>query len=171
MNILVQGRSGEATGTLTYGEKTYACILGRSGIVTDKKEGDGGTPTGTYKLRYVYYRPDRIPAPHTALPITALTETMGWCDDPAHADYNRPVMLPFAASHEELWRQDHVYDLILVIGHNDDPPVAGMGSAIFMHLQQPDQTPTAGCVALTQGDMVDLLGRVSPDSEITIELI
>jgi len=93
---------------------------------------------------------------------------MGWCDDPAHADYNRPVTLPFAPSHEELWRADHVYDLIVVIGHNDSPPVAGMGSAIFMHLQQPEKTPTAGCVALSEFELREVLRQLTPGSTITI---
>lgn len=168
MNIQVTAPKGATRGTFTINGKSYPCSLGRSGIVTDKHEGDGGTPTGTYPLRYVYYRPDRLEAPETSLNLVPLTPQMGWCDEPAHADYNREIQLPFAASHEELWREDHVYDVIIVIGHNDSPPVPGNGSAIFLHLERPEKTPTAGCVALTLPDMLEVLKVASGDITITL---
>ena len=88
------------------------------------------------------------PEPASGLPVRALAPDDGWCDDPAHGDYNRPVKLPFAASHEVLWRDDHLYDVIVVVGHNDEPPRAGLGSAIFIHCATADYAPTEGCIAL-----------------------
>ena len=99
-----------------------------------------------------------------------MTPDMGWCDDPASQQYNRLVALPFAGSHEKLWREDHVYDLVVVLGHNDDPPIARMGSAIFMHLMQPDARPTEGCVACALEDLLALLADAGPGDELEITL-
>jgi len=145
------------------------CAVGRSGISPDKHEGDGATPAGRYLLREAFYRPDRIAPPHTTLKLTALNPDDGWCDDPDHPSYNRLIKLPFPASHEEMWRTDQLYDLVIVIGYNDDPPVPGLGSAIFLHLCRDDFGPTAGCVAIPLADMLDLLPRLTPETAIAIE--
>ncbi|WP_374632712.1 L,D-transpeptidase [Ferrovibrio sp.] len=159
-----------ADGKLRFGDLSMRCALGRSGCkpAADKREGDGATPLGRWPLRRLFYRPDRLPVPDCALPILALTPAMGWCDDPGHADYNRLVTLPFAGSHETLWREDHVYDLIVELGHNDAPPVPGLGSAIFLHLARQDFAPTEGCVAIALADMQALLPRLSAGSAIVI---
>jgi L,D-peptidoglycan transpeptidase YkuD (ErfK/YbiS/YcfS/YnhG family) len=150
-------------GILTYRGLRFRCALGKGGIraEADKREGDGATPLGRYPVRQILYRPDRLDAPATVLPVQALTPQDGWCDDPADPAYNRFVTLPFAASHEKLWRQDHVYDVIVVLGHNDDPPVPGLGSAIFMHVARPDYSGTEGCIALALPDLLALL-QVAP---------
>jgi L,D-peptidoglycan transpeptidase YkuD (ErfK/YbiS/YcfS/YnhG family) len=153
---------------LYFRSRRYACTLGRSGFSEEKREGDGATPIGEYRLIEGYFRPDRVTLPATALPMHAITRDMGWCDDPAHADYNRSVTLPFAASHEELWREDHCYDLFLVIGYNTEHPVPGKGSAIFLHLLHEDGRPTAGCVALSREDLLELLPHLTPDTGIRL---
>ncbi|MEL3890489.1 L,D-transpeptidase family protein [Ferrovibrio sp. MS7] len=146
------------------------CALGKGGCkpALEKREGDGATPLGRWPLRLVFIRQDRVAPPRCALPLVPLDSGMGWCDDPADPAYNRPIRLPFAASHEKLWREDHVYDLIVVLGHNDDPPVPGMGSAIFLHVAREGYAPTEGCVALTREDLVALLERVSVDDALVI---
>ena len=142
---------------LTWNGRRVRCALGRSGILSDKQEGDGATPAGTFPLRRVLYRADRLPAPQTGLPVQALGPDDGWCDDPADPAYNRLIQRPFAARHEKLWRRDHVYDVIFEIGHNDDPPRPGLGSAVFMHVARPGVDPTEGCVALRIEDLLALL--------------
>ena len=156
--------------TLIMRDKSYKCAIGRSGALSEatKREGDGATPMGIFPIRYLYWRPDRLAKPDTALDTFALSPRNGWCDDPADANYNRPVILPYSASLEKLWRDDHLYDLILVMGHNDDPPIKEMGSAIFVHIAQPDYTPTEGCIALTQGDLLNVLQQVDPGTYIHI---
>ncbi|HMP63858.1 MAG TPA: L,D-transpeptidase family protein [Phenylobacterium sp.] len=124
---------------------------------------------GAWPLRRVLYRPDRGPAPRTALPVSPITPDDGWCDDPAHPDYNRPVKRPFDASHEALWREDGLYDLVVVLGHNDDPPVAPLGSAIFLHLAKPDYAPTEGCIALARPDLEAVLALAAPGDVLIIE--
>lgn len=148
----------------------YRCSIGKGGITVDKKEGDGGTPVGEFFIRRVFYRPDRIDRKEiqTTLPMQALTRNDGWCDDPNSPAYNTHVKLPFAASHEELWRQDHVYDLILVVGYNDAPIVQGKGSAIFIHIASEGYKPTAGCLGFTKRDLLEILKHLTPKTRIQI---
>lgn len=155
-------------GRIDWGAGPRRCALGKGGIRQDKREGDGATPVGRFALRRVLYRPDRGPAPETGLPTVPIAATDGWCDDPADPAYNRPVALPYPARHELMWRDDHLYDLVIVIGHNDDPPVAGLGSAVFVHLAGADWGPTEGCVALTRSDLLDLLAVAGPDDHLTV---
>ncbi|HWT96714.1 MAG TPA: L,D-transpeptidase family protein [Terriglobales bacterium] len=170
MDLIVEGRSGAIEGRAMLGERSYVCRLGRSGIARDKREGDGATPVGRFPLRQVFYRPDRGPAPQTSVPHRALTEADGWCDEPTSPDYNRGVTLPFAASHEEMWRTDSLYDLVVVIGHNDSPVVPHMGSAVFLHVASPDGDPTAGCVAFNKADLLEILSRLTPADHVSIRL-
>ena len=157
-------------GVLSVGEHTFRCALGINGVIDadQKTEGDGKTPAGRWQLRYVMYRADRRPSPRTKLPVTTISFSDGWCDDPGHPDYNCPVRLPFDASHEKLFRKDDLYNIIGVLGHNDDPPVPGKGSAIFMHIAKPDYAGTEGCVALAEKDLETLLGLATFETFITI---
>lgn len=158
-------------GWLRFGGFQFRCALGKGGCKpeADKREGDGATPLGRYPLRQVLYRPDRLKAPATRLPSRPLDPADGWCDDPADPAYNRPVRLPYAASHEKLWREDHVYDVIVELGHNDDPPIPGLGSAIFMHVARPDYAGTEGCVALALPDLQALL--VAVPANVAMQII
>jgi L,D-peptidoglycan transpeptidase YkuD (ErfK/YbiS/YcfS/YnhG family) len=142
--------------------------VGRGGLVHDKREGDGGTPIGVWPLREVLFRPDRMAMPVTRLPVRPLTPSDGWCDAPGDARYNRPVRLPYPASAEQLWRGDHLYDLIVVVGYNDAPVVPGKGSAIFLHLARSDYAPTAGCVAFARGHLLSILRAVDTRSRLIV---
>ena len=131
------------------------CALGPGGVVAAaaKREGDGATPAGRWPWRRVLYRPDRAAPPTTGLPLQPLLPDDGWCDAPGDPAYNRPVKLPYPASAEIMWRDDALYDLVVVLGYNDDPPLAGHGSAIFLHCARTDFAPTQGCVALARDDL------------------
>ena len=159
-----------ASGVLQIGTRDIPASLGRSGTITaaDKREGDGASPIGVWRMKRVFYRPDRLDRPVTALPTVPLKQTDGWCDAADHPLYNRPVTLPFAASHEKLWREDHAYDVIVELAHNDAPVIAGLGSAIFFHLAHEDGRSTEGCVAIALTDMVDLLRQAPPGSALEI---
>lgn len=167
MDIHVVG-AAEGQHILTWNGNRVRCAVGRGGIRQDKREGDGGTPVGSFALRRVLYRADRLPPPATGLPLSAIDRDDGWCDDPAHPDYNRPVKLPFAAGHEELWLDGMVYDIIVVLGHNDAPPVPGLGSAVFFHLTDVDYGPTAGCVAVQLADMLPILAAAKPGDRLVV---
>lgn len=155
-------------GVAEFGGRRFRCALGRSGVRPGKEEGDGATPTGRYPMRRVLFRPDRLAAPPTGLPLGPIARNDGWCDDPQDAAYNRPVSLPYATRHEEMWRDDQLYDVVVVLGHNDDPPVAGQGSAVFLHVASPDYAPTEGCVALAPDDLLSMLRDCGPDAAIEI---
>ena len=154
--------------TLDWGAGPRRCAIGPAGIAPKTREGDGITPSGAFALREVFYRADRIPMIFTTLPLWKIEPDDGWCDAPEDQNYNRLVKLPYAASAERLWREDSVYDIVAVIGFNDDPVYAGKGSAIFLHLAKPDYAPTAGCVALSEADLRAALQQLQPGDKIKI---
>ena len=104
-----------ADGRFELPDREVRCVLGRGGVkaAADKREGDGATPLGTWPIRRVVYRPDKGPAPQTALPAEPIKPDDGWCDAPGDDAYNRPVALPYPASCERMWRDDEAYDLVV----------------------------------------------------------
>ena len=145
------------TARLHFSNRTLEALIGRNGISNNKHEGDGTTPAGLLPLRRLLYRSDRLPAPLTTVHCAPLRNDDGWCDDPADSNYNHQVRLPYPASHECLWRKDDLYDIIGVLGYNDDLVVSDRGSAIFLHIASPDKGPTAGCISLSLNDLLWLL--------------
>ena len=166
MNLTVTTSS--AGPRLSNGNTDYACAIGRGGIGIKGGEGDGITPIGTFPVRQVFFRSDRVAVPKTKLPLSEIDKADGWCDAPDDINYNRFVQHPYGASAEHLWRDDHLYDLILVLGYNDDPVVAGKGSAIFIHVAGPGYATTEGCVALKVEDLLALVESLSPGDSVTI---
>jgi L,D-peptidoglycan transpeptidase YkuD (ErfK/YbiS/YcfS/YnhG family) len=155
-------------GLLSLNGLSFSCALGRSGRKSDKREGDGATPIGAFHMRQAFYRADRILRPRTSLPLTALRPDDGWCDEPGDRNYNRRVRHPYQASAEHLWRTDHLYDVVVVLGYNETPRVRGRGSAIFMHVAGENFAATAGCVALRIGDLLRVLERASTATSVNI---
>jgi L,D-peptidoglycan transpeptidase YkuD (ErfK/YbiS/YcfS/YnhG family) len=147
-----------------------ACALGREGVcaAAEKREGDGRTPAGLWPIRRLLWRPDRRPALASAIPALAIGPDDGWCDDPHAPDYNRLVRLPFPARAERLWRDDELYDVIVILGYNDDPVVPGAGSAIFLHLARPGLGPTEGCIALGAEDLDAFLALAAPGDALEV---
>jgi L,D-peptidoglycan transpeptidase YkuD (ErfK/YbiS/YcfS/YnhG family) len=156
-------------GRFSFEGREARCALGRGGVIAAerKREGDGASPLGVWPLLRVLYRADHGPAPFTGLPVAAILEDDGWCDAPGDPAYNRPVRLPYPASCERMWRDDEVYDIVCVLGHND-PPRAGLGSAIFLHCARPDYRPTEGCIALARADLEALLALAGPGAWVEI---
>ena len=148
---------GGTRGVLQVGEVTLPCALGRGGIRAAKREGDGATPQGRWRLRLVLYRADKGRRPSTALPLRHIKAGDGWCDAPSDRNYNRPVRHPYPASAEAMWRADGLYDMVVVLDYNERPRMRGRGSAIFMHVARPGFLPTEGCVALKAADLRKLL--------------
>lgn len=155
-------------GTAQFGDRSFDCRLGRAGIRADKTEGDGATPTGRYRLVRAMYRADRVNPPETSLPCAAIRDADGWCDAPDDPAYNTFVSLPYPARAETLRRDDGLYDLLVVTDHNADPVVPGAGSAIFVHVADPDGKPTEGCVAFDEDDLRLILSTWSEDDRLVI---
>jgi L,D-peptidoglycan transpeptidase YkuD (ErfK/YbiS/YcfS/YnhG family) len=144
-------------GLLAIGPLLLPVAIGRAGMRIDKREGDGATPIGRFRLLRLWRRPESLSLARCGLPMRITRCTDLWCDASGHRLYNRPASAPLKASHEEMWRADSLYDAVVEIDWNIRPRITGRGSAIFMHLARDGYPPTAGCVALAQGDMRKLL--------------
>ena len=167
MELIVR-RDGVHSAVLQRAADTFRAAVGSGGIGAKKAEGDGVTPVGVFSIRRILYRGDRIACPVTGLPVEAISADDGWCDAPGDVAYNRPVKLPHCAHAEALWRDDHLYDLVVVLGFNDAPVVQGAGSAIFIHVARDDFGPTAGCIALALSDLQEVVAKLSPGDTVAI---
>lgn len=159
----------KSLGKLYWQGKVFRCAIGKGGVSADKKEGDGATPVGCFFIREIFYRSDRISKPESVFPTREIVLDDGWCDDPKTPNYNKHVKLPCLASCESLWRDDNLYDIIAVLGYNDDPPIAGKGSAIFMHVARENYSSTAGCVALSLADLISILKTTKKNTLVCVE--
>lgn len=160
--LTVRARPGHPSkGLLNAGGLVFPCALGRGGISSNKREGDGATPLGAMRILSGYFRADRVAGKRTRLAMTPISADLGWCEVPDDRNYNRPVKIPYGASHETMRRADRLYDFCLVLDWNVSARRRGRGSAIFFHLARPDFTPTQGCVAVTAQVMRRLLPLLS----------
>jgi L,D-peptidoglycan transpeptidase YkuD (ErfK/YbiS/YcfS/YnhG family) len=167
--VSVTSRPGRRQqGWLRSGTKRLPVALGRTGIRALKREGDGGTPVGTFRPVRLWWRADRLPRPRTLLPVRRITPDDAWCEDPKDRRYNRAFKRSANEPGDRLRRDDGLYDLIIEIDHNTRPRVAGLGSAVFIHVARAAFGPTAGCVALRRDDLLQLLARIGPRTRITI---
>jgi L,D-peptidoglycan transpeptidase YkuD (ErfK/YbiS/YcfS/YnhG family) len=168
--ITVRRKPGDSTrGWLTVGPLSLPVALGRGGIKANKREGDGGTPRGTFRAKRLWWRAERHARPATLLPARRIKLDDGWCEDPSDRRYNRPVKLPVGSTADRLARKDDLYDFVVEIDHNTRPRIAGRGSAVFIHVARPQFKPTAGCVALDIGSLRRLLARLGPRTRIVVE--
>src|ERR1700734_481731 len=161
--IRIRAAAGDPRrGWLLAGGQAVPVALGRSGLIANKREGDGGTPRGTFRPRQLWWRADRAPRPQTFLPVRAIRREDAWCEDPASRHYNRPIAFSRQDGGDRLTRDDHLYDFIVEIDHNAQPTIAGRGSAVFLHLARSNFSPTAGCVSMTKAAMLHLLRQIAP---------
>ena len=168
--ITVRRKAGDSSrGWLIAGMLALPVALGRGGIKANKREGDGGTPRGTFRLRQLWWRADKHPRPATSLPVQRITPADGWCENPADRRYNRPIKVPADAAADRLTRKANLYDFIIEIDHNTRPRIAGRGSAVFIHAARKGFAPTAGCVALELGALRKILSRLGPHTRIVVE--
>jgi L,D-peptidoglycan transpeptidase YkuD (ErfK/YbiS/YcfS/YnhG family) len=166
MNLIVASDRDGAW--LDWGSGRKRAAIGPAGIAVKGGEGDGITPRGSFPVREIFYRADRLAPPRTQLPLHAIAKDDGWCDAPDDPNYNRLVKLPYPASAETMWRDDPLYDLVAVLGYNDDPVVPGKGSAIFLHLARNDYSATQGCVAMAYSDLLAALEQLRPGDQVVI---
>jgi L,D-peptidoglycan transpeptidase YkuD (ErfK/YbiS/YcfS/YnhG family) len=159
---------GQKVGRLHAGPLVLRCAIGAAGVKRDKREGDRASPAGSWRLLSAFYRPDKPLTKTPRLPMRLIRQSEGWCDDSDSPLYNRRVVAPFRQSHENLWRDDHLYDIVIVLDYNFSPRRKRRGSAIFIHCARPGFTPTDGCVALRYDDLRRLLPRLSNRTVLTI---
>lgn len=154
-------------GMLIIGATHFPCRLGKTGRRFMKREGDGASPIGVFKLEQLYYRPGKALRPRTKIKSRQLKKSDGWCDDKSDFHYNRHVKLPFTKSHEDLWRLDNAYNIVISTNHNQKPRVRGFGSAIFLHVTD-GKRGTEGCIALSQKHLALVLARCSKNTKLVI---
>ena len=162
MHILIKNKY------LTYGNYKVKCAVGKRGIKRKKKEGDLSTPKGTFQVKKVYYRHDKVKNLKTIFKKIVIRKNMGWCDDPRSNRYNKLIKYPFKYKSEKLFRTDNIYDIILVLNFNMNPIKKDKGSAIFIHVAKSKFSPTKGCVALEKKELRKLLKTLKKNSKIKI---
>jgi len=168
--LIVRRKPAQPTrGVLVAGQMALPVALGRTGIKANKREGDGATPRGAFRLKRLWWRADRHPRPPTMLPGQRITAADGWCEDPRDRRYNKPVTVAPQSNADRLARADGLYDFIVELDHNTRPRIAGRGSAVFIHVARPGFAPTAGCIALKAGTLRRLLARIGPRTKIMVE--
>ena len=153
---------------LKYKNFLYKCAIGKNGITNNKIEGDKCTPSGIYSIDQIYYRKDRLSLPAIDFQTTPINKNFGWCDDTTSSHYNKFIEFPFSHRAEILFREDEIYNIICVIGYNSNPIIKNKGSAIFLHVANTDYSGTAGCLALKQSDLIELLQNINIDTKIHI---
>jgi L,D-peptidoglycan transpeptidase YkuD (ErfK/YbiS/YcfS/YnhG family) len=170
VNLNVRATPGNRRqGWLSAGGRYTKVALGRCGIKANKREGDGTTPAGRYRLVRLWWRPDRLPRPRTLLPVRPIRASDGWCEDPSDRRYNRAITISPGGPADRLWRADALYDLIIEIDHNQRPRISGRGSAVFIHVARADLSATAGCVSLPSTALRRFIARLGPKTTITIQ--
>jgi L,D-peptidoglycan transpeptidase YkuD (ErfK/YbiS/YcfS/YnhG family) len=168
-HIIVRRRPGHPTRAIVQaGPLRLPAAIGRSGVTSVKREGDGATPRATMRMLGGFFRADNHRMVKTRLPLKSIRSDMLWCDAPKHAAYNRLVKAPFAPSHEQMMRKDRLYDVCLVMDWNIKTRKRGCGSAIFFHIARLDYAPTEGCIAISPADMRRLLPYLSSSTMVTV---
>ena len=156
------------SGYLQYKNLKFRCALGKAGIKKKEKEGDNVTPKGIFKITSMYYRPDRIKNIITAIKKIKIKKNMGWCDDPDCHFYNQQISLPTKFNHEKLYRNDNLYDLVLILNYNTNPIIKNKGSAIFIHIAKKNYKKTKGCIALKRANLIQLVSQIKKNTKIKI---
>jgi len=153
---------------LKYKNFHYKCAIGKNGITNNKIEGDKSTPSGIYSIKKIYYRRDRLSLPKLDFQMIPISQNFGWCDDIRSSYYNKFIKFPFSHSAENLYRKDEIYNIVCVINYNTDPIIKNKGSAIFLHIANTNYSGTAGCLALNQDDLIELLKNIDIDTKINV---
>jgi L,D-peptidoglycan transpeptidase YkuD (ErfK/YbiS/YcfS/YnhG family) len=162
MHILIKKKN------LIFKDYRLKCALGKRGIGEKKKEGDSITPIGLFKIKYIFYRKDRIKNLKTVLKKKIIKKNQGWCNDSRSEKYNKLIKYPFNFNSEKLYRKDNVYDIIMVLNYNMNPIRKKKGSAIFIHIAKKNYAKTEGCVAIKKKEMIKLIARIKKNTQIKI---
>jgi len=151
---------------LRVGDKLLPCVIGKNGISKLKREGDGKTPTGKHQIVGMLYRPDKISRPRKwALPIRPRDI---WSDDVKDPNYNLMGKLPSLFDHEQLFRCDNLYDLVIITNWNWPYAVKGRGSAIFIHSWKKSASHTEGCIALSKKNLFKVAKFIDFGSQLIV---
>jgi L,D-peptidoglycan transpeptidase YkuD (ErfK/YbiS/YcfS/YnhG family) len=168
-NLVVRSlRASSPIARLHLGHRVFFCLIGKTGTTARKREGDGASPRGSFRMIKLLERLDRVQPHQSLLKRAQIRDTDGWCDGAGDRNYNRQVTLPYPASHEKLARQDSAYNAVVILDYNLHPRKRGAGSAIFFHLIRDGATHTEGCVAVSARDMRLILATCGHSTRMII---
>jgi len=153
---------------LYFNQYKVKCAIGKRGITSRKVEGDGKTPRGTFGIKSIFYRKDRVSKLKTLLKKTVIKKNMGWCDDSNSKYYNKMIKFPFNLGAEKLWLKENIYDVLIILDYNLRPTIKKKGSAIFLHISRRNYKPTEGCIAIAKKDMNLLITKINNKTKISI---
>ena len=153
---------------LTYQNNKVKCAIGKKGIGRKQKEGDQITPRGTFRVKDILYRKDKINYLRSVIKKTQIKKNMGWCDDPKSKDYNKLIKYPFNYKSEKLYRSNNIYDIILVLDFNMHPIKKNKGSAIFIHISNSKYSSTQGCIAIKKKELLKLIKFIDKKTKIFV---
>ena len=153
---------------LTYQNNKVKCAIGKRGIGKKQKEGDQITPRGTFRIKNILYRKDKINYLRSVIKKTPIKKNMGWCDDPKSKNYNKLIKYPFNYKSEKLYRSNNIYDIILVLDFNMHPVKKNKGSAIFIHISNNKYSSTKGCIAIKKKELLRLIEFIDKKTKIII---
>ena len=162
MHIIIKNRK------LIFRDYKVKCAVGKRGIKNKKKEGDLKTPIGSFKIKDIFYRKDRVNNLKTKIKKKIIKKNMGWCDDPKSPRYNKLIRYPYKYTSEKLFRSDNIYDIILVLDFNMRPIQKNKGSAIFIHIAKKKFKPTKGCIAVRKVDMKKIVASINYNTKVKI---
>jgi L,D-peptidoglycan transpeptidase YkuD (ErfK/YbiS/YcfS/YnhG family) len=153
-----------AGGCWTAAGGPYPARLGWHGLSADRREGDGTTPAGTFRIHATMYGNE--PDPGVAFRYRRLRCGDWWDEDPSSPTYNTFQHVrcgqspPFEVKTEGMWQTRRAYPYLAVVEFNMRPAVTGRGSGIFLHAQT--GRPTNGCISLRRDHLRRVLRWLRP---------
>ncbi len=168
MNFFVQKSKSKNIAYISYEKKKIICYVGKNGIGKKNREGDFITPKGCFKLLKVFYKEKKNLKIKSGIPLFKIKRKFAWCVDSRHKNYNSLVQKPIHCKFEELFRNDSLYDVIIVLDYNYPKPIKYKGSAIFLHCSEKRKKFTEGCLAVKKKDLLKMIELMSPSSKLII---
>lgn len=149
---------------------TIPCTVGRNGFAESgqKIEGDGKTPSGIFQIGSAFGYENDL---KSKMDFIEISDSHYWISDTSSRFYNQLVdYYPEGVYAEKMKRNDHLYKYGVVIEYNTKDIIKGKGSAIFIHVERKSKAPTAGCVAISEGNMIKLIQWIDPEKHTLIDM-
>jgi D-alanyl-D-alanine dipeptidase len=163
----IMTRYEKSAGTYTAVSAAIPVTLGRNGLGWDsgveplKREGDGKSPAGVFNIGSTF---GEATTPNSRMPYWFADDKLICVDDVNDSKYNTMSYLDRSnppKSFEFMRRNDAVYRNGAVIDYNR-AGVSGRGSCIFFHLNHDNKRPTAGCTAMDEQPLLEMIHWFDP---------
>ena len=168
MNLFVKRSHKKNIAYVYFEKKKFVCFVGKNGIGSKKREGDLITPRGKFKFKKVFYKKKELNKIKTRIPKTEIKKNFAWCTDSNSKRYNSLISKPIGCEHEDMFRKDSLYDILIVLDFNYTSPIKYKGSAIFIHCSENKTKFTEGCIAMAKKDLLELIPHITVSSSLII---